>query len=178
MIIHEPKLMDHRLLLMTHGPWVRFSGRKIEKGYNKPIGCIARQRTAVIIPYRNREDQLKMLLGSFYFRWFNIALLRYEFDESSRTIQSKTHLRPSKPNSSTPTDWLSSKYLLDAHWYNFEISLLIESPFCKVRCVLPSGRPTLFGRLHSHGRLYSPILKEYFKNCINVRMMTHIFRYS
>jgi len=43
------------------------SSRKIsefdpDKGYNKPIGCIARQRTAVIIPYRNREDQLKMLL--------------------------------------------------------------------------------------------------------------------
>ena len=82
-IIHEQKLMDHNLWSMTHGPWVRFSGRKIEKGYNKPIGCIARQRTAVIIPYRNREDQLKMLLGSFHFRWFNIALLRYEFDDSS-----------------------------------------------------------------------------------------------
>ena len=175
--------MNKNLWTITYGPWLMdhesgFRAEKIDKGYNKPIGCIARQRTAVIIPYRNREDQLKMLLGSFYFRWFNIALLRYEFDESSRTIQSKTHLRPSKPNSSTPTDWLSSKYLLDAHWYNFEISLLIESPFCKVRCVLPSGRPTLFGRLHSHGRLYSPILKEYFKNCINVRMMTHIFRYS
>jgi len=32
-------------------------------GYNKPIGCIARQRTAVIIPYRNREDQLNILLA-------------------------------------------------------------------------------------------------------------------
>jgi hypothetical protein len=32
-------------------------------GYNKPIGCIARQRTAIIIPYRNREDQLKLLLA-------------------------------------------------------------------------------------------------------------------
>lgn len=34
-----------------------------DSGYNKPIGCIARQRTAVIIPYRNREDQLKLLLA-------------------------------------------------------------------------------------------------------------------
>jgi len=34
-----------------------------DSGYNKPIGCIARQRTAVIIPYRNREDQLKILLA-------------------------------------------------------------------------------------------------------------------
>ena len=40
-----------------------FPVENLEKGYNKPIGCIARQRTAVIVPYRNREDQLKILLA-------------------------------------------------------------------------------------------------------------------
>jgi hypothetical protein len=32
-------------------------------GFNQPIKCRARQRSAIIIPYRNREDQLNLLLA-------------------------------------------------------------------------------------------------------------------
>ena len=33
------------------------------RGYNEPRDCVARQRTAVIIPYRNRQEQLDQLLA-------------------------------------------------------------------------------------------------------------------
>ena len=54
-----------------------------------------------------------------------------------------------------------------------EVSLLLHAEFG--RNDHQEVAPPLDSSTHE---LHSPILREYFKNWINVRMMTHIFRYS
>jgi len=103
-----------------------------ETGVNKPIGCQARQRTAVIVPYRNRPDQLEILINHLN-PILQLQQLEYQIfivNQEENTTFSRARLM----NAGVQYLENNKNYTWDCYVFH-DVDLLIESPKGLYKCL-------------------------------------------
>ena len=101
-----------------------------EDGVHRPVGCTARQRTAVIVPYRNRPDHLNLLLAHL-----NPILQRQQLEYQIFIVNQEGNTTFSRARlMNAGVKYLESRdYKWDCYIFH-DVDLLIESAAGLYKC--------------------------------------------
>ncbi|XP_046558088.1 beta-1,4-N-acetylgalactosaminyltransferase bre-4-like [Haliotis rubra] len=65
-MIEKRRILNETLKWLDLEKTLNASTTLVPGGYHRPVGCASAQRLAVIIPYRDREENLKILLNNLH----------------------------------------------------------------------------------------------------------------